>query len=344
MQIDEIGSNKEAKAMDPASRQAEVRRMAQSMAAERLASAQAANQGQAVQQDSKTQEDAVKLSDKAVNQVGGSEPGVMNRRTQLRDSVLDMLNKEILDPKSDFNQKKKEKAEQGGDGGQKKKKVKVKSEWQPEAKPGQIHEGREVIGKIRVTKEVKEEGGEAGGAVAAAGQAGGAKGGAQAGAQQSDGKGQAVQPASESNAGKKNSDSPKEGAKEAKEAAAAQNMEKSGLKVEGMEQGGKGKEKAEEQSGAGGGSVKEFDVKGRSFGTTQTLTMKPAKELQPEDKSLGTFRKLDDKPMLKYVTLHSRNTDDAVQEMKKNASEAGESPEAIQQAAEKLRDRSQPDS
>jgi hypothetical protein len=70
--------------------------------------------------------------------------------------------------------------------------------------------------------------------------------------------------------------------------------------------------------------------------------MKPAKELQPGDKSLGTFRKLDDKPMLKYVTLQSKDTEQATKELKKNAGAAGESPDAIRQAVEKLKDRSQP--
>ena len=47
--------------------------------------------------------------------------------------------------------------------------------------------------------------------------------------------------------------------------------------------------------------------------------------------------------MLKYVTLHSKNGQDAEQELIKNAKKAGESPEAIQQAVERLRDRSQTD-
>lgn len=342
LEIEEIGSSKKSQGMD-ATRANEIRRMAQSMAAERLAATQAASTGQPVAQTSELQEDAVKLSDKAVSQVGESSPGMMNRRTQLRDSVLDKLNNEILDPNSDFNRKKGKKAQQSGDG-QKKKKVEQKREWEPTAKPGQIHEGREVIGKIRVTEEVKEEGGNQG-AVGAAGQSGASKANTQAASPSADGKGGTVQPAASSQPSKQASDS-QPGVKESKEASAAQSMEKQGLKVEGAQPTGQTKSKQEEQSveGAGGaGKTKEFDVRGRAFGTTQTQTIKPAKTLQPEDKSLGTFRRLDDKPMLKYVTLHSKNGQDAEQELIKNAKKAGESPEAIQQAVERLRDRSQTD-
>jgi hypothetical protein len=336
LEIEEIGSTKKSQGTQGKSaREAEVRRMAQSLATESLAGQQGATQGHAVSGAATLQEDAVKLSDRALTQVGRSEPGAMNRRDKLRDSLLDKLNKEIVDPNSDFNRENK-KAEGGGDN-KKRKKVERKKEWDPIAQPGQIHEGREVIGKIRVTEEVKEEGGDGVGAV---GKAGGGKSGSKAASPQGDGKANAAKP-TEARSSQSSAD-PKDQKKEAQDASAAQNMEKSGLKVEGMDPSGQAKAKGEEQSAQGGGKVGEFDVKGRAFGTTQTLTMTPAKELQPEDKSLGTFRKLDDKPMLKYVTLHSKNTTDAAAELKKNATAAGESPEEIQRAVEKLKDKSQP--
>ncbi len=319
--------------------------MAQSLAAERLASQQGANQGHAVSGAATLQEDAVKLSDRALTQIGRSEPGSMNRRDRLRDSLLEKLNKDIVDPNSEFNREDK-KAEGSGDN-KKRKKVKRKKEWDPIAQPGQIHEGREVIGKIRVTEEVQEEGGEGVGGVGKSGasKAGGSKaGGSKAGAQANSTSEAAKSEASNSTStqSSKESSDPKDEKRQAQEASASQNMEKSGLKVEGMDQSSQSKAKGEEQSAQGGGKVGEFDVKGRAFGTTQTLTMTPAKELQPEDKSLGTFRKLDDKPMLKYVTLHSKNTTDAAAELRKNATAAGESPEEIQRAVEKLKDKSQP--
>lgn len=316
--------------------------MAQSMAAEQLAGQQAASTGAATTKTSEMQEDAVKLSDKAVSQVSESNPGAMNRRTQLRDSVLDKLNREILDPSSEFNQQKSKKAEQGG-GKKKKKKVKQKREWEPKAEAGQIHEGREVIGKIRVTEEAQDNGGD-GNTVSAAGKAGASKGATQAGTTSGDGKSGTVAATGKSQPGNTKSDN-KDQDKESKEIASAQNMEKSGLQVQGMNPDGK-LEKNQEPKGVeevgAGGKTKEYDVKGQATGVSQTLTMKPAKELQPEDKSLGTFRRLDDKPMLKYVTLESKNSQAGEQELIKKAKAAGESPDAIQRAVEKLRDRTQP--
>ena len=77
------------------------------------------------------------------------------------------------------------------------------------------------------------------------------------------------------------------------------------------------------------------------------MTVTPPKKLQPGD-SFRKFRKLDDKPMLKYATLHKSkfqggDNKEAIKELKKNARAAGESPEAIQQAVQKLKDRSNPD-
>lgn len=321
--------------------------MAQSMAAERLASAQAANTGgQAVANSAEVQDDAVKLSSKALNEVSTrNSADSMNRRDDLFGSLMDKLNNEILNPDSEFNQQneKKKAGKSGEGGGKKKKKVKRKAEWEPSTQDGQIHPGRDVIGKVRVTQEVKDSGADKGG-VGGVGKAGGTKSGAKAGtpnygkAQQS--------PAAGEQAGAKPSDS-KDDNKEAKDSSAAKNLEKSGLKAPELEQDNKrkgsgDKTKIDQQAGeAGGSKVKEYDVKTRATGANQSQQVTPAKELQKGDK-FRTFRKLDDKPLLKYATLHKKDFKDnkeAAKELKKNAQAAGESPEAIEQAVQRLKDR-----
>jgi hypothetical protein len=246
MNIDAIDA-KESRTSGEQSRLAEVRRLAQSRAAERLAGVQTNNlsgNGNSIQQDS------VKLSTEALGQVSARNGVATSRRTQqLLSSVLEKLDSQILNPNSDFHQQKAKSAESAKDS--KKNKGKQKTEWQPSAKEGQIHHGREVIGKIKVTTEGK---------------------------------------------------------------------------------GG---------SNGSGGKVEEFDVKGQAFGVSQTLTMESAKELRPGDKKLGTFRRLDNKPMLKYVTTESRDTKEASRELKKKALAAGETPEAVRKALEMLRDKSQ---
>lgn len=324
------------------------------MAAERLASAQAASSGgqaQAVSSKSELQDDAVKLSTKALDQVDtGNKAQSLNRRDDLLGSLMSKLNDQILNPDSEFNKQneKDKKAKRGGGGGQKKKKTKKTAEWNPETEKGQIHPGRDVIGKVRVTTETKETGGEGGG-VQGVGKAGASKTNSKAGpanygkaAQAKGAESDQQQP------GQKPADS-KDQDKEAKEVAAAQNLEKSGLKSQELEDKGKNagdKSKVEEQSGGAGGSkVKEYEVKTRATGTSQSLDVTPPKKLQKGDK-FRTFRKLDDKPMLKYATMHKKDhksNKDAIAELKKNARAAGESPEAIQQAVQKMKDLTRPD-
>lgn len=300
MKIEEIGNE--------SSRAAEVRRMAQSMAAERLASAQASGVPGVSNSanGSSIQEDSIKLSSQALSQVSNRNGAAsMQYRGQLQSSLMEKLEAEILNPNSDFNNQKTKKGGSGGGGG--KKKIKRKTEWQPTAKEGQIHHGREVIGKIRVTTEVKEESGGSGASAKIAG----------SGRQQ-----------------KAAEDKPQAG-----EVENATGTSKVGQKPA-MAAGASSGQASGGGSGSGGGKVEEFDVKGRAFGATQTLTMLPAKELKPDDKSLGTFRKLDDKPMLKYVTTHSRDTKQAAGELKKNALAAGETPDAVRRALQMLKDRS----
>lgn len=355
MQIEEIGADKKTNGIRGASRQSELRRQAQTMAAEQLASVQAANAGgQTVSSKAELQDDAVNLSSKALSQVTArNSTDSLNRRDDLMSSLMEKLNTEILNPDSEFNkQNEKKKAGKGqGQGGQKKKQVEQKTEWEPETKEGQIHPGRDVIGKVRVTKEVKETGGEGGsGAVGGVGQSGGSKSNSKSGTpnygKAAESKGSPNQQAGQIGKDSKDQD------KEAKEVSAAKSLEKSGLKAQGLEQQGKaGKSKTEEQSGeagaAGAGGTKEFEVRTRATGTSQSLTVTPPKKLQ-KGEGFRTFRKLDDKPMLKYATMHKKefqggDNKEAIKELKKNARAAGESPEAIQQAVQKLKDRTSPD-
>ena len=360
LQIEEIGSDKKSRGIGGnTSRQDEVRRMAQSMAAERLASAQASNAGgQAVADKGQLQDDAVKLSTRALGQVSArNSADSMNRRDDLLSSLMDKLNNEILNPDSEFNQQKEKKKTDQTDGGQggkskKNKKIKQKAEWEPETQAGQIHPGRDVIGKVRVTKEVEETGGGANatGGVGSAGKAGDGKSTGKSGTPNY---GKASDPkASESRSAKQQSQkSGKDEDKEAGEIAAAKGLEQSGLKAQGLEQQGKTgeKSKAQEQAGgAGGSSVKEFEVRTRATGTSQSLTVTPPKKLEKGD-GFRKFRKLDDKPLLKYATMHKKkfqggDNEEAIKELKKNARAAGESPEAIQQAVQRLKDRTTPDS
>ncbi len=360
LQIEEIGSEKKSQGIGNNQRNAELRRMAQTMAAEQLASAQAANAGgqaQAASNKAEIQEDAVKLSNKALGEVSArNSADSMNRRDDLLSSLMNKLNSEIINPDSEFNKQneknKKAKGEAGGDK-KKKKQVKKEAEWSPKTEEGQIHPGRDVIGKVRVTEEVKETGGEGGGGVGGVGKAGAGKANGKAGSSNY-GKAAESKPAGpeQQQQGQKNGDSKDEN-KEAKEASAAKNLQKSGLQSQELEQEGKKEEggqksKIDEQAGGAGASkVKEFDVRTKATGANQSLTVTPPKKLQPGD-SFRKFRKLDDKPMLKYATLHKSkfqggDNKEAIKELKKNAQAAGESPEAIQQAVQKLKDRSNPD-
>lgn len=358
MKIDEIGSDKKSSGLGDLSRQAEVQRMAQSMAAERLASAAAAGAGgQAVAQTGQIQEDSIKLSTKALNQVSArNSADSMNRRDDLLNSLMEKLNSEILNPDSEFNKQNEKngqndkKAEAGGakGGGKDKKQAKTEAEWQPKTDEGQIHPGRDVIGQVKITTEPQEASGEGGGgAVGAVGKSGSSKANAKGGTPNY-GKAAESKPSQEQNS--KPSGDSKDEDKEAKESSAAQSLEKAGLKAEGLEQGGKNsaeKSKSEEQAGgAGGGGVEVRDVRTRATGATQTLEVTPPKKLQSGE-GLRKFRKLDDKPMLKYATQHKQDfagDKDAIKELKKNATAAGESPEQIQQAVQLLKERSQPDS
>ena len=359
LKIEEIGSEKKSQGIGSNQRNDELRRMAQTMAAEQLASTQAANAGgqaQAASNKAEIQEDAVKLSNKALGEVTArNSVDSMNRRDDLLSSLMNKLNTEIINPDSDFNkQNEKNKKAKGDAGGDKKKKKQVKkeAEWSPKTEEGQIHPGRDVIGKVRVTEEVKETGGEGGGGVGGVGKAEGGKANVKAGTPNYGKAAESKSAAPEQQQqGQKSGDSKDEN-KEAKEASAAKNLQKSGLQSQELEQEGKEesgqKSKIDEQAGGAGASkVKEFDVRTKATGANQSLTVTPPKKLQPGD-SFRKFRKLDDKPMLRYATLHQSkfqggDNKEAIKELKKNAQAAGESPEAIQQAVQKLKDRSNPD-
>ena len=107
LKIEEIGSEKKSQGIGSNQRNDELRRMAQTMAAEQLASTQAANAGgqaQAASNKAEIQEDAVKLSNKALGEVTArNSVDSMNRRDDLLSSLMNKLNTEIINPDSDFN-------------------------------------------------------------------------------------------------------------------------------------------------------------------------------------------------------------------------------------------------
>ena len=130
MQIDEIGANQPN---NDISGQRQAKEMARRLATEQLASQQASAGAQAPSTQSDLNSDVTQLSDQAVGQLAQASPGAPNRRDRLRDSLLEKLNQEIINPYSEFNkQKKSQKTQSGGE----KKKVKRKREWEPVVRPG----------------------------------------------------------------------------------------------------------------------------------------------------------------------------------------------------------------
>lgn len=312
LKIEEIGSESDNRGLssNQSTRGEEIRRLAQSMVAERAASGLAAQQTPAAQNISSQDEDVIALSDEALKKVASrSDAKTLGRTDQIISALQQSLDASTQNPSMQQNK-----------GGKGKKNKKIEKEWTPKVKAGQVHEGREVIGKIRITEENQEQN-----TVGATGKNGSA-GAIKSGVAQSSKNGKSPAKAQVSQ-------------KDKEESSAAQNLKDKGLQVKGLEQGNK-----ESGEASGSGKTKEFDVRGRATGRSQTLTIKDAKKLLKGERSLGTFRRLDDKPMLKYVTLESTNTKEAAKELRKNATAAGESPEQIQQAVERLKDFSTPDS
>lgn len=316
MKINELEpqSNDKNGAASLTNRRTEVQRLARSLAAERAASAQAVHNSSGA--GSQNDLDTTTLSTEAVKEVTGRNDASQLSRT---DQIVDALKASMDNIAEDPNRQKR------SSGGSKKKKVKTKQEWTPTASEGELKEGRGVIGRLRITKEVKES---PGGSVGK-----GTANGNTAGSKPADSSGSSGSPQAKN--GSKGPSS--EGEKESQEGAQIEkNLQSQGLQAQGLTQ--------DRKAGAqgGGDSVKEYDVRTRATGINQRLRVTPAKTMRPGD-IFGTFRRLDDKPILNHATLHSRNTEDAANEVKKKARAAGESPDQIQEMLQLLRDKNRPD-
>lgn len=332
LKIEEIGSESDNRGLssNQSTRGEEIRRLAQSMVAERAASGLAAQQTPSSQNISSQDQDIIALSDEALRGIASrNDAKTLGRTDQIVSALQQSLDASTQNPSMQQNKG-------GAQGGKGKKNKDVEKEWMPKVQAGQIHEGREVIGKLRVTEKNQDQ--NTVGATGKNGNSGSIPGGnavaLKSGVAQSSKNGKSPAPA-------------KVAQKKTEDSSAVQNLKATALplgKDKGLQVKGQAQSSKESGEASGSGKIKEFDVRGQATGSSQTLTIKGAKKLAKGEKSLGTFRRLDDKPMLKYVTLESSNTKVAAKELRKNATAAGESPEQIQQAVERLKDFSTPDS
>ena len=227
--------------------------------------------------------------------------------------------------------------------------------WEPVAQAGQVHpEGREIIGKITVKEEVKEVEAPAKGKKASVGNAGGPGGpGAPGGPGGPGGSGgPAGHPGNGSSAGaaiqggssgqgnsaaivsaqdeQEPQGAEQDGKQDRETAAAAQSIRSAGLQAPGLEA-------AAGNAGAGQTS-QDFDVRSPATGASQTLTIRDAGKLGDGPQALGTYKRLDDSPALRYASLHSRGQglEQTAASYAQEAGERGEDPEQARRTAEKL--------
>lgn len=326
-------------------RREEVQRLAQGVAAEHFGVGQ---QAQPPQNGNSAYIDTAKISDEAIEAVSKSgKAEEMQRTDQLVSALRDAFAMQAPQDQKQPQQQGQNSAE-GEAGSGKKLEKKRTTHWEPDAQAGQIHpEGREVIGKITIKEEVKEvddpkaaaknTGGGAGG-----GQSGGA-GAPQTGSPPTGnasgvpstvggvGKGQSSGNAAAKGDQKSRQQMDEDGKADKEAAAASQSLQKSGLQAPGMEQGAENYEVGEKS--------KDFDVRSPATGASQTLTMKDAGELKEGENSLGTYKKLDDSPALRYASLHSRgeSLDNSASRYAQEAQAKGESAYQVVKNVEQLK-------
>lgn len=334
-------------------RRDEVKRLAQGVAAEHFGVGQ-----QQPQNGNSAFLDTAKISDEAIEAVSKSgKANEMERTDQLVSALRDAF---AMQAPQDQQQQQQQQGQNSGDGeaggagavegagSGKKLEKKRTSHWEPGAQAGQIHpEGREVIGKITIKEEVKEvddpkaaaknTGGGAGG-----GQSGGA-GAPQTGSPPTGnasgvpstvggvGKGQSSGNAAAKGDQKSRQQMDEDGKADKEAASASQSLQKSGLQAPGMEQGAENYEVGEKS--------KDFDVRSPATGASQTLTMRDAGELKGGDNVLGTYKKLDDSPALRYASLHSRGEglENSAERYAEEAQAKGESADQVVKNVEQLK-------
>jgi hypothetical protein len=341
LNINETSSRGQAGSLlGDAGRKDEVKRLAQGVAAEHFR----AGQAQQFQNGNSAYQDSSRLSDEALEEISGSGKAAEIQRTDQLVSAL----REAFDAKAPQQQPQGQAEGQNdpaaADGAEPGKKLQKKRtvHWEPSIEQGQIHpEGREVIGKITIKEDVKEIDAPGGAAKNSSGSSSG--GGAQSSSPGSGnssavpstvggvGKGQS----SGNSAAQGNQESQKkmdqEGEADKGMASAAANMKSAGVQpTPEMEQGAGNYEKGEK--------TKEFDARTSATGATQTVSVTPAGPLEGAE-TLRYFKKLDDKPVLKAVSLHSRgeSLDRTANRYAQEALAQGESPDQVVQGVEQLK-------
>ncbi len=319
--------------LNDASRKQEVQRLAQGVAAEHFGpNAVGQQQQQQPQNGNSSQVDVAKISVEAIEELARvGRPEDLQRTDQLVSALQEAFQMKAGDDKRQNQQ-----GAAGGEAPESKPLEKKKTvHWEPEAQAGQIHtEGQEVIGKITIKEEVKEA--EGAGQGAQASPDGSRNDGARSG------NGNSNQTASASKNGNGGASlvaggkdglkaQEQEGKTDKEGAAAAQSLKASGLQAPGMEKGAENYEVGEK--------TKDFDVRSPATGASQTLTMRDAGKLGEGEQVLGTYKRLDDSPAMRYASLHSRGQglDRTAQDFAQEAGKAGESPDKVAKSVEKLK-------
>lgn len=338
--------------LSDSSRKNEVLRLAQNVAAEHLAGGASQPPPQNPHNGNSSQPDVAKISAEAIEELSrGSRPEEIRRTDQLISALQEAFQNKAGDDKRQ-NQQGMDPAAQGEESqGQQKRLQKTKTvHWEPEAQAGQIHQGPEVIGRITVKEEVKEvdaprqaaqgssQGSPSGGSSNSSG-----SGNSAAGSGNASGRGNATS-GSASASGSGNGGATlvaggKDGLKaqeqdgklDKESAAAAQSLKAAGLQAPGMEKGAENYEVGEKSQ--------DFDVRSPATGTSQTLTIREAGKLGEGGQQLGTYKRLDDSPAMRYVSLHSRGQglEQTAKEYAQQAARMGEDPAAIAKGVERLK-------
>ena len=338
------------------SRKDEVKRLAQGVAAEYFG----AGKAQQPQNGNFAYVDTARISDEAIQEISGSaKAGDIERTDQLVNALREAYAGKAPDGAQQGTQHGAQQGEGGdgpegpgaADGGSPGKKMQKKRTvmWEPLIEAGQIHpEGREVIGKITIKEDVQEVDAPGNAATNSGGGSGGqAGGGAGAPTSSSPNSGNATAVASTVGGvgkGQSSGNSAAQGNKEVQKkmdeegeadkgsAQAAANMKSAGVAPPPeMEQGAGNYEKGEKS--------KEMEVRTAATGATQTVSVTPAGDLSQGDGTLRRFKKLDDSPLLKSVSLHSKGErfDRTADMYAMEAMKQGESGDQVVQQTEALK-------
>lgn len=360
MHINDVSRGQVGALLGDNSRKEEVQRLAQGVAAEHFGAGQLQQQ---FQNGNSAYLDTASISSEAIEEISRSgKAGEIERTDQLVSAL-----REAFDVKAGQQGQRQQGAAQGdgqnggpegvggvdGAGPAKKLEKKRTVMWEPSIEQGQIHpEGREVIGKITIKEDVKEvdapgnaaknSGGGTGGSPGGSGSSSG--GGAQTSGPGSGNSGGVPSVVGGAGKGQSSGNSAAQGNKEAQKrmdeegeadkgtATAVANMKAAGVQATPeMEQGAGNYEQGEK--------VKEFDARTSATGATQTVSVTPAGSLDKGDGTLRHFKKLDDKPVLKAVSLHSKGEsfDRTADRYAQEALAQGESPDQVVQATEQLK-------